>query len=578
MKWEEEGYSRYDVDEHGNPVTFEQYDLKRPLKGRLSFLTRGELKLLLIAGVGFFLDSYDLFIINLATPVWIDEYWGGNDKRYPFFLRGCVNGAANFGNVIGQLTFGFLGDAFGRRFVYGKELILCIIGMVLVISLPNSISTPNGKMVWILCWRILMGIGIGGDYPMSASITSERTHLRRRGILLGFIFSNQGWGTLAGSIVTVIVLAAFQKALNVDGHEGQLDAVWRIQMGVAIVPALLTLWPRLTMPEGKQFLQSQELNSKSTSSSSIEQPSKPDVPELANVSDSEDGRFARKGSMALGAGVAPPALVSGSDVPEAKFNTFFVYFSEWRHFKTLFGTAATWFLVDVAFYGTNLNQSYILSVIGFNTGKNNYHKLMKNALGNLIIAVAGYVPGYFFTIGFIEILGRKPIQIGGFLITALLFGTLAGGYNDIGKGGKFVLFALAQFFFNFGPNATTFIVPAEVFPSRVRGFAHGLSAAVGKLGAILSAILFNWLAQYKIGLPNVLWIFFACNILGAVITFFFIPETKGRDADVVDYEEWLAANPGAKFDSRRAEGILGGKSAVVPPEQSPEKGGVDSQT
>jgi len=96
-----------------------------------------------------------------------------------------------------------------------------------------------------------------------------------------------------------------------------------------------------------------------------------------------------------------------------------------------------------------------------------------------------------------------------------------------------------QFFFNFGPNATTFIIPAEVFPSRVRGLGHGVSAAVGKLGAILSALLFNYLSGPKvIGLSNVLWIFFACNILGAVSTFFLIPETKGKDADVLDFEEW----------------------------------------
>lgn len=173
----------------------------------------------------------------------------------------------------------------------------------------------------------------------------------------------------------------------------------------------------------------------------------------------------------------------------------------------------------------------------------------------LIFLQAGYVPGYFFTIAFIEVLGRKTIQIGGFLITALLFGVLAGDYPHIPTAGKFVCFALAQFFFNFGPNATTFIVPAEVFPSRVRGFAHGLSAAVGKLGAILAAILFNWLAQYKIGLAHTLWIFFGCNILGAVLTFILIPETKGRDADVIDYEEWLEANPGAQSKRARERAI-----------------------
>lgn len=61
------------------------------------------------------------------------------------------------------------------------------------------------------------------------------------------------------------------------------------------------------------------------------------------------------------------------------------------------------------------------------------------------------------------------------------------------------------------------------------------------MGAILSALLFNYLSSNVIGLPNVLWIFFACNLLGAIATFFLLPETKDRDADLVDYEETLAA-------------------------------------
>jgi PHS family inorganic phosphate transporter-like MFS transporter len=73
----------------------------------------------------------------------------------------------------------------------------------------------------------------------------------------------------------------------------------------------------------------------------------------------------------------------------------------------------------------------------------------------------------------------------------------------------------------------------------VRGLGHGVSAAVGKLGAILSALLFNYLSESQaIGLSNVLWIFFACTILGAVSTFFLIPETNGKDSDVLDFEEW----------------------------------------
>lgn len=415
---------------------------------------------------------------------------------------------------------------------------------------------------------------------MSASIVSERSNLHTRGRLLAWIFSNQGWGTLTGSVVTIVILQCFKKGIQDDGHYSQLDAVWRIQMGLALIPAFATLWPRLRMPEGKKYIESRELNTPSSSSSSVHHAAtKP-------VSDSDVGGVSGADSTpvedTLGSNDPPrPLLPIATIVPmqltpnnamdlkdlekfnvqedrKAKLDAFFIYFSEWRHLKTLIGTASCWCLLDVAFYGTNLNQSVLLADIGFSTGKTHWDALMKNAVGNLIIAIAGYVPGYFFTVALIEKMGRRWIQIQGFLMVALMFAILAGGYTKLGTAGKFVCFAIAQvslptyirrhlltcvqFFFNFGPNATTFIIPAEVFPSRVRGFAHGLSAAVGKFGANLSALLFNWLATPTvIGLANVLWIFFACTLMGAISTYFLIPETKNRDADVIDFEEWQDA-------------------------------------
>lgn len=61
-------------------------------------------------------------------------------------------------------------------------------------------------------------------------------------------------GTLAGSVVTTIILACFSKALDKEGKYNQLDAIWRIQMGLGLVPAFATIWARLTMPEGKKYI------------------------------------------------------------------------------------------------------------------------------------------------------------------------------------------------------------------------------------------------------------------------------------------------------------------------------------
>ena len=384
----------------------------------------------------------------------------------------------------------------------------------------------------------------------------------------------------------------------------------------------MTIYPRITMPEGKKYLESRELNglkrpnSVTSNFSAYSRPRRESVELIVS-----DGRELQEQIDAVRAEI-------DAQSKRARLDVFFQYFSEWRHLRTLIGTASTWFLMDVAFYGTNLNQSVILTDIGFSKGRNEYETLKRNAIGNLIIAVAGYVPGYFVTIFFIEKLGRRWIQIQGFVITALMFAVLAGDYAHLGTGGKFVCLAIAQvrsflscrgfprtspvrehqrpprpgssahrhpptptiaqplltpprllripispfreshlfdeasrlvkltpgspqFFFNFGPNATTFIVPAEVFPSRVRGFGHGVSAATGKLGAILSSLLFNYLSGTW-GLQNVLWIYFACQLIGAIVTWFTIPETRWKDADVTDYEEWFEANV---TERRRGGGV-----------------------
>lgn len=74
----------------------------------------------------------------------------------------------------------------------------------------------------------------------------------------------------------------------------------------------------------------------------------------------------------------------------------------------------------------------------------------------------------------------------GFIILTILFLALGIFYHSLGVVGLIILISLANFFNNFGPNATTFIIPGEVFPTRVRSTCHGISAASGKLGAIIS--------------------------------------------------------------------------------------------
>lgn len=136
---------------------------------------------------------------------------------------------------------------------------LIIFATIMSICNPTGSISPNGALVWLAVWRIILGIGVGGDYPMSASITTDRARLRRRGTLLAYIFANQGWGSLVGSLVVMIVLLIYKHSMDVEGHTSKVDGVWRICIGLSLVPAFGTLYQRLTLPESTRFKESRKV-------------------------------------------------------------------------------------------------------------------------------------------------------------------------------------------------------------------------------------------------------------------------------------------------------------------------------
>jgi MFS transporter, PHS family, inorganic phosphate transporter len=124
-----------------------------------------------VAGIGFFTDSYDLFAMNLALQMVGMTFWQNNEGVIPNNVATAIKAAISGGAVLGQIGFGLLADLLGRRRMYGIELSIIIVA-TLMQSLcgPSSALTITGILIF---WRVIMGIGIGGDYPMSAVITSE---------------------------------------------------------------------------------------------------------------------------------------------------------------------------------------------------------------------------------------------------------------------------------------------------------------------------------------------------------------------------------------------------------------------
>lgn len=197
-----------------------------------------------------------------------------------------------------------------------------------------------------------------------------------------------------------------------------------------------------------------------------------------------------------------------------------------------------------------------------------YEVFYKTAVGNLILVCAGAIPGYWVSVATIDTLGRKPIQFMGFGILTALFIIIGFAYNKLSGHALLALYVVAQFFFNFGPNSTTFIVPGECFPTRYRSTSHGISAASGKIGAIIAQVVFGPLrtrgavkgatgAAASPWLNHVMQIFALFMFLG-LLTTFFIPETKRKTL-----EELAGEVPGTpNYDPALARHTAGANKSV----------------
>lgn len=468
-----------------------------------------QVKMIMIAGVGFMTDSYDIFAINLGINMLGYVFWNGH---IPDSTTTIIKVSTSVGTVIGQLSFGTFADIVGRKKIYGLELIIMIAATIIQCSLGQS---PAVNFTAIFCtMRIVMGIGIGGDYPLSSIISSEFSTTKWRGAIMGAVFSNQGLGQLLAGIVAMVLVAAYKSDLeNVNsGAECGIacrtacDQMWRILVGFGCVPGCIALYYRLTIAESPRY--------------ALDVNEHDDVQKVADAEAAIDVHAQE---------IAPP---------KASFKDFIHHFGQWKYGKILIGTAGSWFLLDVAFYGLGLNTTIILQTIGYASSKNVYKKFYNSAAGNLILICAGSLPGYWFSIATIDTIGRKPIQLGGFIILTILFASIGFGYHKLGQNGLLALYVLCQFFQNFGPNTTTFIIPGEVFPTRYRSTAHGISAACGKVGAIIAQTCIGTLVNHNCPkkdncwLPHVMEIFGLFMLVG-IFTTLLIPETKRQTLEQI---------------------------------------------
>ena len=155
-------------------------------------LSRFHLRAVLVSGMGFFTDAYDLFVIGIASTL-IAKEWHLSSGRLAL-LNSMMLAAA----FLGALVFGRFADVAGRKRVYW---------MVAAIMIVGALGSALAPSFWVLIvFRFVLGFGVGGDYPVSAVMMSEYANRKDRGKLVGMVFGTQALGLIVGPLVALALL------------------------------------------------------------------------------------------------------------------------------------------------------------------------------------------------------------------------------------------------------------------------------------------------------------------------------------------------------------------------------------
>ncbi|MHB1569608.1 MAG: MFS transporter, partial [Solirubrobacteraceae bacterium] len=442
-------------------------------------VSRFHTKAIFVSGMGFFTDAYDLFIIGTASAL-ISKQWHLSTHQV-----GLINSMTLLGAFFGAIVYGRLADRVGRKRIYGLEA-----AIMLVFALASAAAPSFAALV---VFRFVLGLGVGGDYPVSAVLMSEYSNRANRGRLVGLVFAMQALGTLIGYGAGLVLLSAG------IGHE----IVWRILLGLGALPSAAVLYSRRRMPESPRF------------QAWVRGDEQKAVESLAAYS---DGAVA---AVANGAGRRPLRM------------SLTEFFSDRRLMLTLLGTAGTWFVFDYAYYGNSVSAPLIVKTV---LGKG--ATIEQSLAFNLIVFAVAAVPGYYLACAFMDRIGHRKLQLIGFPAMGLMF-LLIGVIPGVTTAATafLLLFGASYFFAEFGPNTTTFVLAAECYPTSVRTTGHGLSAGIAKLGAFIGVYLFPEISK-AFGVSGALKFSAGMAVIGTLLTLL-IPETSQRSLEDISGESRL---------------------------------------
>ena len=444
-----------------------------------------------LAAFGKFFEGLVVFMTGVALPLISNEFQLGKAEH------GVIGAASLFGILVGAIGLGGLSDFFGRKRMFVIEMFLFLAFLCLLVISPNS--------PLLVLFLFGLGVALGCDYPTAHVIISESIPSWARGRLVLGAFGFQALGALTGTVVGYLVLKNIPEI-----------GAWRWMYAVAVVPALFVAVARLWITESPHWLLARGL--------------KPEAEAQIKRLLSRDPPYPT--SLAL---LEPPPAARAK-------RSFGELFSPANRRATILASVP-WFLQDLGTYGIGIFTPTILaSAVGH---KVPHVRNLADLINNDELAARGsgfidllLIVGIVAAVLLINRFGSIRLQVVGFVGCAV--GLAIAACASFVTGGAqiamiFAGFMIFNFMTNMGPNAQTYLLAGEVFPTNVRGMGAGFAAAFAKIGAVTTAFLFPILLA-DIGREALLFILVGTSILGAVVTLAFRIETTGVNLETIGAE------------------------------------------
>jgi MFS family permease len=417
------------------------------------------------------LDGYVIFVLGVAMPIIIAHFHIQPD------VVGLIGASLVFGAVIGAGIGGPMADRVGR-----KKLMLAD---MIIISAGASISALAYGPAMLFIGQLLVGTGVGIDFPVGSSYISEILPKRSRARMMVATIACQSIGMLLAAAITLALLKS-----------GSPHA-WRLFMATESAVALLFFLSRLSAPESPHWLMSRGKFAEAAKAfSRIIPEQRQAVLQLAD----NDEQLA-----------APVPHITGG---------LSMLFSRPYRARTALVTIP-WFLMDIATYGVGLFTPVILGAIevsgtAFGLVAHDFAIAKGSGLIDLFLLI-GFLLGVWMVPRFgrirMQAIGFAGMAVGMLVLVAAVGLTNSNLHIPLVFAG-FILFNLLM---NAGPNSTTFSLAPILFPTQLRGTAGGFAAGAAKLGATLGVFLLP-IVKEKFGVPTVLGIVSAVSLLGLVVT------------------------------------------------------------